>query len=720
MAEQPEKIRGKHVRRKYVSPLMIAEPKTKTVKVTDADPSREGFTPIPEVAPPVERKEYKGFKVPPGLSLPQRRKWKQAINAREAGAGERQEARDDADTEALKQGIIDRTKGVGGVIKGAGEAIVEPFAKGRQWINRAARDPDVALEAGEFARRVSSGDRESRKQLAEGMSESIIEPLATAGDVGMAKYAAEEGKWGEAAMYGGLILIPSVVQILGKSMSKGWLKKAAEAGEEIPDEAAKKMNDLAKRVDEGKVTDDMQIRRELAGIEDTHKAEYMEMPPPPKARKEELEEILELDASGPSGYAGGGEYDADHPYVTSPEYKKMIDDAQKELNEIIRAERSGGGGKPPGGGSARSRIDRFASTPDAKVRLESKARERGLSVDQFLDELEEFEMDREISTRDAFYGDQESGGKLFQFGDRYIEAADVDDAIRLATNEDGFEHYMYQGVLRDGPPYNVNTDDDLRRLITEASPEESAKYFEIKRVNPRGGATHHPQPRSGGGEGYPNLMDDLRSDLRNTDPGPLVDKDQARFTIDRIAELDQWEETIRKTGKGQVKATINDPEAEMKTIAHWRRQIAKDYYKNKAVRSDQIRRYGGPDLDPYDSDDLDTLTPSQLKEKALHDERSRMLEERGYDDDFDAAGPSEAEIQEMIQTSKFGDPNELEMLKEDMRRIAGWKQGAQVESGRVRGSRTPGTPSASGKIPEGTSRAEPKGPRRERPKKKDE
>ena len=331
MAEQPEKIRGKHVRRKYVSPLMIAEPKTKTVKVTDADApketrdrrgydlteeelaspdregstpidaaalqktrdrrgyklskeelaseDREGATPVSEVAPPVERRIYKpydtAYEIPSGIkSLPQLRKWKQAINAREAGAGERQEARDDADTEALKQGIIDRTKGVGGVIKGAGEAIVEPFAKGRQWINRAARDPDVALEAGEFARRVSSGDRESRKQLAEGMSESIIEPLATAGDVGMAKYAAEEGKWGEAAMYGGLILIPSVLQTLGKSMSKGWLKKAAEAGEEIPDEAAKKMNDLAKRVDEGKVTDDMQIRREIAMIEDDHAADY--------------------------------------------------------------------------------------------------------------------------------------------------------------------------------------------------------------------------------------------------------------------------------------------------------------------------------------------------------------------------------------------------------------------------------------------------------------
>lgn len=57
-------------------------------------------------------------------------------------------------------------------------------------------------------------------------------------------------------------------------------------------------------------------------------------------------------------------------------------------------------------------------------------------------------------------------------------------------------------------------------------------------------------------------------------------------------------------------------------------------------------------------------------------------------------------------------------LKEDMRRMAQLEQGAQIESGRVRQSRTPGAPGASGKIPEGTSRAERKGTVRERPKKK--
>ena len=85
-------------------------------------------------------------------------------------------------------------------------------------------------------------------------------------------------------------------------------------------------------------------------------------------------------------------------------------------------------------------------------------------------------MDREIYTRDSFYGDEESGGKLFQIGERYIEAANVDDAIRLATNDDGLEHYVRV------PRLDAYDDDDLRRLITEASPEESAKYFELKRA----------------------------------------------------------------------------------------------------------------------------------------------------------------------------------------------------------------------------------------------
>ena len=92
--------------------------------------------------------------------------------------------------------------------------------------------------------------------------------------------------------------------------------------------------------------------------------------------------------------------------------------------------------------------------------------------------------------------------------------------------------------------------------------------------------------------------------------------------------------------------------------------------------------------------------------------------DKKYNKIRDIEGPSEAEIQQMINQSRFGDPQELDMLKEDMRRMAQLEQGAQIESGRVRQSRTPGAPGASGKIPEGTSRTERKGTVRERPKKK--
>lgn len=74
------------------------------------------------------------------------------------------------------------------------------------------------------------------------------------------------------------------------------------------------------------------------------KAEAPKAPEAPKTRKQELEEFLELEASG---YAGSGEYDYDAPYVTDPEYKKMVDDKQRELNEIIGAERAGGGKPAP-------------------------------------------------------------------------------------------------------------------------------------------------------------------------------------------------------------------------------------------------------------------------------------------------------------------------------------------------------------------------------------
>jgi len=76
--------------------------------------------------------------------------------------------------------------------------------------------------------------------------------------------------------------------------------------------------------------------------------------------------------------------------------------------------------------------------------------------------------------------------------------------------------------------------------------------------------------------------------------------------------------------------------------------------------------------------------------------------------------PSADEI-ESVGTLKFGDPAELERLKEGYRRAAGMKQEGDIAKGKVRGHRTPsqGEPPSQA---EGGTRTTGKGTRRERPK----
>ncbi len=93
---------------------------------------------------------------------------------------------------------------------------------------------------------------------------------------------------------------------------------------------------------------------------------------------------------------------------------------------------------------------------------------------------------------------------------------------------------------------------------------------------------------------------------------------------------------------------------------------------------------------------------------------------RGIDD---LEGPSEDEIRSMVAQDqagalKFGDAEEYGMMMEDLRRGLAQSQQEGVERARARTTRTPGTPAASGKVPEGSSRGKRRGPPRERPKKK--
>ena len=92
--------------------------------------------------------------------------------------------------------------------------------------------------------------------------------------------------------------------------------------------------------------------------------------------------------------------------------------------------------------------------------------------------------------------------------------------------------------------------------------------------------------------------------------------------------------------------------------------------------------------------------------------------------DADIPAPSFEDLQRKIGDReaggpRFGDPNELEMLKEAYRRAAISKQEGDIARNRIRGTRSPGAQGAPdsfpGDTPEGTARAERRSPLRERP-----
>ena len=527
-----------------------------------ADEIRSDLPPRPseEIAPPdpnarnafESREDYQGYKMPPGMSLPQRRAYKKAID-------ERENFRSKAARQLPQQAedyVIEPIKGVGRSAADVGKSLLEAATVVPRTKAAIAADPEGAQE---FASRIMSGDRDAIREAATEASEGIAEPLATFGDVTLGGMAAQEGKFGEAAMYGGLVLAPGILQTLGKSMSKGWLKSAAEAGEEIPDDAAKKLENLAKRVDEGRVVDDMQARREIAMIEDTYKAEHIRNKADAKRSVKDLADEVQGDLSRLS-YAGRYE-SGSYLEPDAGEYEEMI------FERIS---------------------DRLRNRPEIAEELRKRA------------------------TSSKYTADWEE-------------------------------------------PF-----DQIGGFDPDAFPFQGGK-----------------PPGGGGRYRYPNLMNDLRSDLSNTDGGPLVDQNQARATMDRLFEIDQNEKRIRNTGKNAFGEVVDNPESELRRLDDQRIKVAEEYYNNKAVRLDK----SGRSID-------------------------------------DIEGPSEAEVQQMIEQGRFGDPEELEMLKEDMRRMAELQQQGQVERSNIRRSRTPGTPGESGKAPEGTSRAERRGTSRERPKKK--
>ena len=226
----------------------------------------EGYDPV--VKP--MRQMYKGFEMPSGMSLPQRRAYKKAIDQREGETKKAKERREEENVELLMEGIqedvVGGVKAVGSGLKSAAEGVCDVIKAPFEYLAALATDPEGTMAATkEFGSRVMAGDPEARRQTAEGVSMSMVEPFATAAEAELARQDLAEGDYAGAAISGASVLLPFVYA--------GWLKTAMRRGD-VPPEAADRVADLERRVEAGEVTDDMQIRRELAMIEDDHYLDY--------------------------------------------------------------------------------------------------------------------------------------------------------------------------------------------------------------------------------------------------------------------------------------------------------------------------------------------------------------------------------------------------------------------------------------------------------------
>ena len=193
---------------------------------------------------PEERKMYRGFRMPAGMSTEQEMAYKAAIDEREdfGSKAARQLPRIADDVRESIRGVgrsaIDIGKAAGDMMTDA--ALTVPRAKVAMYADPAGSE--------EFARSVVAGDREARKQLATGASESMVEPAATMGDVAMTKYAVEEGRLGEAAITGAAVLLPYVSAAALRAIMKGGSKAA--------DDAAKQLSDLESGLKDGTISED--------------------------------------------------------------------------------------------------------------------------------------------------------------------------------------------------------------------------------------------------------------------------------------------------------------------------------------------------------------------------------------------------------------------------------------------------------------------------------
>tara|TARA_R110002020_G_scaffold422666_2_gene631797 strand:+ start:169 stop:1443 length:1275 start_codon:yes stop_codon:yes gene_type:complete len=224
----------------------------------DAMPANREFV-LPE-----ERKMYRGFQMPAGMSTEQEMRYKSAIDEREnfRSKAARQLPRKVEDfKEDYIKGPVRRAKEVGkemfkeaevlpGMAKAAGEfatdaALTVPRAKVAMY-----SDPEGSKE---FMSAVASGDREAVRKFATGASESMTEPFATGGDAILALDALERGDSVEAGMYGAAVLAPYVSLGMLKKVRMGG-EMAAESLSKPAREAADQLNTLEADLAAGRIS----------------------------------------------------------------------------------------------------------------------------------------------------------------------------------------------------------------------------------------------------------------------------------------------------------------------------------------------------------------------------------------------------------------------------------------------------------------------------------
>ena len=787
----------------------------------------EGYDPVVTSPEPIERSEeegydpvvtmprqdYKGFQMPSGMSLPQRRKWKRSIDVRESGAGKRQEARDDADTEALKQGIIDRTKDVGGAIKGAAEGVGDVIKAPFEYRAALATDPAGTMAATkEFGSRVMSGDPEARRQAAEGVSMSTVEPFATAADAELARQDLAKGDYAGAAISGASVLLPFV--------SAGWLKTAMRKGD-VPSEAAEKVAELERRVDAGEVTDDMQIRREIAMIEDAHALDYAKSRPvedpmqqgrsrpradvdPEGAREFDREPPGYMGMSRPNqpmsrfsegherfidelrtdmaedtnfGELSGRFYNdllaidkredmlrsvgkdargrqLDDVQITN-EYEKLSKERQALANEyyVGKAEREAAlrhegsyvppGSKtslagepvtPPGGGAGSFKRDQLARTErmglaggDPKL----SSPKFGLKDQGHHNVVEDLgpllPEDRDLLGRFAEdYNLSET--ELRQLRDEYVAYGYDDFPGRSAR---GFEEIDIPGDLPGGggarSMMDLESDPKVAQKINyiiemensdamhwlddqyqagKVSREEVLKELDV--IAEQAQFDNYVDP-----DAYPNLARPQTMFDRAGRPMPELPPFEPATEVDRKVIQDTLRKYLRKEGGpgsgSNYRAGTGSKEADEfgYTSEHEKR-----YQQLLDMENAEYKRLEADGFTTWEIGGMQTLPEDmEIEFDELDELRDTLDPGRGSSRPSDtppptrpsyrppggrSEGPSEAEIQAMVD-QRFGDPNELEMMKEDMRRMAELTQDeqiAQAKKNRARRSRTPGAPGA--------------------------